>query len=248
MKETEKDMNVAEQIKYMVELQRLDSDIFRFNRELENQPVLLAELDSELAQEKNEYEKKEAELKKVMIKRKEKENELISKENEIKKLQAQLYQLKSNKEYQAMEKEISLRKADVSVLEEEIIGLLDKLDEMNKRLSEQKGLFNKKKQECEEEKLKIKQRTEDLRKELERLNAERSQKIQDIDKDFLSKYERILRSKDGLAMVSVNGNACGGCNINLPPQVINEIKMKEDLVFCENCARILYIEEEAQDN
>ena len=52
-----------------------------------------------------------------------------------------------------------------------------------------------------------------------------------------------LKGKEGLAMVPVRQNACGGCHLNLPPQVINEIQMKTELVFCESCARILYIEE-----
>jgi predicted nucleic acid-binding Zn-ribbon protein len=68
-----------------------------------------------------------------------------------------------------------------------------------------------------------------------------------VDREYLSKYERILHSKDGLAMVNVEHDSCGGCNINLPPQVINEIRMKEELIFCQSCARILYIEEEGQD-
>jgi predicted nucleic acid-binding Zn-ribbon protein len=82
---------------------------------------------------------------------------------------------------------------------------------------------------------------------LAKLDEERSALAQNVDREYLSKYERILHSKDGLAMVNVEHDSCGGCNINLPPQVINEIRMKEELIFCQSCARILYIEEEGQD-
>ena len=68
--------------------------------------------------------------------------------------------------------------------------------------------------------------------------------VQKVEKEFLVKYERLIKSKEALAMVSIEGDACGGCNINLPPQVINEVKLKQDLIFCGSCARILYSEEE----
>ena len=59
----------------------------------------------------------------------------------------------------------------------------------------------------------------------------------------VKKYERIIKSKDGLAVVTIANDACQGCFRVMPPQVVNEIKMNDELVFCENCARILYIEE-----
>ena len=64
-----------------------------------------------------------------------------------------------------------------------------------------------------------------------------------VDKSFLSKYERLIKNRDGLAIVGVVNAACQGCFRVLPPQITNEIRMKQDLVFCEHCARILYIEE-----
>jgi len=60
---------------------------------------------------------------------------------------------------------------------------------------------------------------------------------------MLLEYERILNSRDGLAIVTVKGNSCGGCNMLVPPQVINLIKMYEHIITCEMCNRILYINE-----
>ena len=64
-----------------------------------------------------------------------------------------------------------------------------------------------------------------------------------MDKKVLAHYERVLANRDGLALAAVKNNACQGCFRILPPQVINEVKKKEDLIFCDNCARILYSEE-----
>ena len=60
---------------------------------------------------------------------------------------------------------------------------------------------------------------------------------------MLQEYEKILHSRDGLAIVTIKDNSCGGCHMLVPPQVINLIKMYEHIVTCEVCNRILYIKE-----
>ena len=75
------------------------------------------------------------------------------------------------------------------------------------------------------------------------MKAQRGGLAAKIDKIALAKYDRIIKSKDGLAVVPVLGESCQGCFRIMPPQVIHEIRMKKDLVTCENCARIIYLEE-----
>ena len=78
---------------------------------------------------------------------------------------------------------------------------------------------------------------------LDVLQAQRKQVAPGIDAKVFSMYERILKSRDGLAIVSVKDNSCSGCNMNVPPQVINLIKMYDSVITCEVCNRILYIKE-----
>ncbi|MFH1848433.1 MAG: C4-type zinc ribbon domain-containing protein [Candidatus Omnitrophota bacterium] len=236
-------MSTADNIKSLIELQKLDSEIFKLQGELDSHPVLIRGLEDTFRQKESDYKQKEEETKSFLVKRKEKENELAAKEGEIQKLQSQLFQLKTNKEYQAMEKEISSKKADVSVIEEEIIKILDQIDEANKKLIEYKAVLSEHKAKFDSEKSRVDQRSKEIERQLAALKSDRGAKAQGVDKVFLAKYERILNSKDGLALVPVLIDACGGCNMNLPPQVINEIKLKERLISCESCARLLYIDE-----
>ncbi len=74
----------------------------------------------------------------------------------------------------------------------------------------------------------------------------RKQVFPDVDKGILSRYERILENKEGLAIVPLKDRSCGGCFMSIPDQVVNEIKMYEQLIFCEMCARILYLEDDVQ--
>ena len=79
--------------------------------------------------------------------------------------------------------------------------------------------------------------------ELGGLKKQREGLAAKVDKAILKKYEKIVKSKDGLAVVAIVNEVCQGCFRTLPPQVTNEVKMNDELVFCDSCARILYIEE-----
>ena len=236
-------MSTEEQIKLLIEIQKLDSRIYTLRKELANQPVLIKNLEDEFRQKETTLKTAEEDLKALAVKRREQEGELASQEEGIKKLQIQLYQLKTNKEYQAMEKEIGGHKADASVLEESIIKILEEIDACTKKAAGQKEILQQERQKDAEKKSKIDTRTKEIEGSLQVLNSERAEVAQRIEREFLEKYERILKSKDGVAMVPAQGDACGGCNINLPPQIINEIKLRHELVFCGSCARILYITE-----
>ncbi len=103
-------------------------------------------------------------------------------------------------------------------------------------LKEEESKLNEEKKRLNEEAARIKT-------ELGNLKTQRAELALKVDKDILKKYERIIKNRDGLAVVPVANESCQGCFRIMPPQVINEIKMKSDLIFCENCTRILYIEE-----
>ena len=236
-------INMEEQVKMFVELQGLDGEIFDKKRLLDAIPGKIKELDDGLEQKSANLKNLEEESKKLQVKRKEKETDLASKEQTIKKYQVQLFQIKTNKEYTSLEKEIASIKADNSVLEDEIISLLDGVDEIKKKVSKEKEILENEKGKVRDEKKKIEDEKKTNEAEFNDLSNKRKEFVEKLDKNILSKYERILYNRDGLAMVPIIGGACGGCNMNLPPQVINEAKLKKDFTFCGNCARILYIEE-----
>ncbi|MDD3274808.1 MAG: C4-type zinc ribbon domain-containing protein, partial [Candidatus Omnitrophica bacterium] len=79
--------------------------------------------------------------------------------------------------------------------------------------------------------------------QLVQLETQRKQIIPEIDPKIFQEYERILSSREGLAIVPVEHNSCGGCHMLVPPQVINLIKMYSHIITCEVCNRILYIRE-----
>ncbi|MGB2599338.1 MAG: C4-type zinc ribbon domain-containing protein, partial [Candidatus Omnitrophota bacterium] len=162
----------------------------------------------------------------------------------IKQLEGHLYQLKTNKEYKAIEQEIESIKADVSLLEEDIINLLDKVEEAKAKHEEEKKLFEEEKQKTGREQESINAEEKEIDARLNELNGKRKEFTQGIDAGILARYEKILENRGEKALSKVSGEFCGECNMTLRPQAINEAKIKKSPAFCENCSRILYAEEE----
>lgn len=239
------DMDLKAQLSNLIKLQTLDSEIYALRLEKTAKPEEIKAIEAAYEQKKAhaaELEKQSLDLQKQ---RKDKELELASKEEGIKKLQGQLYGLKTNKEYQTMLQQIQDAKADSSIIEDKVLELFDKADSVKNEMEKEKARLKQEETVFLNEKKKIEERIKLIDDRLAQLDSQRKIAMQDVDHKIITQYERILASRDGLAIVVVKGNSCGGCNMFVPPQVINLIKMYEHIITCEMCNRILYINEEA---
>lgn len=232
---------IKEQIGILIKLQALDIEIFKLKREKEVKPREIEPIQLHINSLNSQLKESEEKLKALQVRQKEKEIDLQTKEADVKKLTLQLYSVKTNKEYAAMQKQIEGFKADNSLLEEEIIKIMDELDKVAADISNRKKELLLEENRFKELSDKVRQEVERLDLNLAQLYSERQRLIPSVEKPILSQYERILHNKDGLALVPVEHGTCQGCYMGLPPQVINEIKMAERLLCCESCTRILYI-------
>ena len=238
-------VNVEEQLVHLIKLQVLDTHLYRMRRDRQAEPKLIEELEIRRNEEQAAVKAIEEKIKASQVKRKQRELDLQSEEEKIKKLQTQLYQLKTNKEYQTMQQEIGGQKADNSRIEDEVLMLMEEAEIFNKDLVKEKALFAEAEKHLIEDKKKIEAEISSLDGEISNLKAQRNDITVLVDKKVLTHYEKVLANRDGLALAAVKSHSCQGCFMNLPPQVINEIKMRDKIVTCESCARILYIENEA---
>jgi len=236
-------VDLKKQIIDLVRIQQLDSEIYALVNEKAAKPQEIAGLLASFEAKKQglvELEKKSLEIQKQ---RKEKELELATNAEAVKKLQGQLYSLKTNKEFQAMQQQIADNKADGSVIEEKILICFEEADKIKARIEEENARLKDEEKVFSEQKKKVEARVKEIDDRLSQLDALRKQVIPDIDTKMLREYERILHNRGGLAIVTVKDNSCGGCHMLVPPQVINLIKMYENIITCEMCNRILYINE-----
>ena len=229
------------------QLQEIDLRIYALREEKDvTRPAELESLKNELEKRKQALLVFEEKYKKVQLIKKEKEINLASKEEGLRKAQGDLYQLKTNKEYQAKLSEIASLKADISIFEEEIIKILDELEIIKKELNMQKEVFVQEEKNISNKETIIRSQIEQIGIDIKNLEDKRKISIDGVDKKLLATYEQLLKKRSGLAVVPVRENNCGACHLLLNPQKINEIKMYEKMVFCENCVRMLYIPEDIQ--
>ena len=229
----------------LAKLQELDAQLYSLKREKEEKPKLLEALQSELEQKKQILKEFEERNKALLLKRKDKEGQLAVKEENIKSLQSKLYTLKTNKEYTAMLSEINGVKMDKSLIEEDILKVFEEQDVLKLELEQKQASLKEEEKKFDAEKQIILNRLKEVEGLIQDLEAKRKIAEKDIDAKIASQYNKILKGKDGLALVEVKNDSCQGCFMNVPPQVINEIKMHDRLIFCEMCARILYIQDDA---
>ena len=125
---------------------------------------------------------------------------------------------------------------------------MDVIDKAKKELIEQKEFFKNEELKAKNEKDVISAKVKKITSRLSELSEKRKNIAVNIEAKTLTRYERVLKNRDGLGMVRVTGGACGGCHMNLPPQVISDIRLKEDIIICSSCSRILYIDDDVEIN
>ena len=234
--------SVADQLKILAELQKLDSRIYGLRRELGSKPAQVAGLKEGHSKAAQALQSVEARYKSLEVKRNQMETELGQREEQIKKLQVQLFQLKTNKDYAAMQKEIAGFKADKSVLEEEILKLMEESDRAKAQLASEKEALKAQEAALQTDLQRVEEEAQMLKASLQGLESARGALTPKVESTVLAQYERILERKEGFALALVQGDACGGCHMNLPPQLIVEILQNDRVVTCESCTRILIIE------
>ncbi|MCD6080653.1 MAG: hypothetical protein J7J54_04300 [Candidatus Omnitrophica bacterium] len=236
-------VNYQQQIPILVKLQEIDSFLADLRNEIERKPLELGELKLRLEEKKKQLDVIQEDIKRIKINIKEKELELKSGEEEVKRLQSQLMQVKTNKEYKSLLMEIEGKKADNSLIEDNILDLMEEVDKKELELNKERDNFKHLEAEYSKEEARIKSEIAKIENQIKDKEKEREEVCSHLDTQLLSIYERLLKNRDGLAIVPVVNDACGGCHLSLRPQIINEIKRKDHLVTCERCSRILYLDE-----
>lgn len=233
---------ITQNLDILKKAQQLDSEIHHAHILLEEIPSQRAQLKADLELEKTHFTELEKMLKDIQLKLKEKELELSQKEMQIKKLDGQLSQVKTNKEYAALQQEIASLKADNSLLEEGIIHILDEVEaakDETRKEKEKVALVTKSFQDKDNE---LVTQEKNLQGRLVDLKKQREEAVTQLPPELAELYNRIVVKKQGLALAAVNGEVCAACQMQLRPQLINEIRLGEQIIVCENCSRILYFE------
>jgi len=219
-----------------------DVEIFILTEQLNEIPKKIAVLESQFEAEKADLTNLEEQLKNTKVKLKSKEMDLKAKEDQIKKFEGQLMQIKTNKEYASLQGEIALLKKGCSEIEEVVIVSLDEIAEIEQRIAEEKKRLEGKRAQLESEKRTFEALEKENRSKIDTLTSERNGLLAPLEKQVRTLYEKIVTKRQGNALAKIEGEQCSGCGMRIRPQIINEVRMCDQVVVCDNCMRILYTE------
>mgnify|MGYP001609977153 CR=1 FL=1 len=231
---------ITEKLQKLWDLQQIDSL-------LDDIQILKGELPMEVADLEDEIAGLETRCKKLRAGVKEAEQEIAAMqatskeaENNIKKYQKQLEDVKNNREYEALTKEIELANLDIQLSEKKVRDLKAKLDAQKDSLSIAEAKQAAKQKDLDTKKVELQGIVEKTEAEENKLRNKSTKARQGIEDRLLNAYDKTRRTyRNGLAVVTVERNSCGGCFNNVPPQVQLEIGLHKKVIACEHCGRIL---------
>lgn len=232
--------NLKETLELLYQLQEKDVKIFELKQNLINLPKLVEEKQKKIAELKASFENKKAEYVRLTSLKKEKEALLSAKEAAIAKHTSDLNTIKANDMYKNCLLEIDKAKADKSVVEDEILQLMEDIDKEMVNLKKYDEDTKAKEAEINKEIADAKLTVEKAKENIETIQKERDDFSKTIDKNILSQYERIRESRNGQGIATIDGESCSGCNMVLRPQLIVQATKCKELVYCDNCSRILF--------
>lgn len=231
-----------------------------FNKLKELQIVLLKEFDIEAELEdmptelhglKRKFQKIQRTIKEIesnLESHNERSKKLIKEKEECNlnkdKYESQISLIKTQREYEAITSEIAQIKEKLEVIEEEEMNALQEIEEMKKVIDEQNDLYVQLKTTIAEKGKVVNKLMKEKQKELDKCLKAKEKISAGLDEEVIYKFEKIVKKKDGVGIVSIRNNVCMGCNMILPPQFVNDVRREEEIIFCPNCSRILYYYEE----
>lgn len=239
-KTAEVDYSMQEKILALYELQKIDSKIDEINKVKGELPLEVQDLEDEMTGMKTRIDHINAEIEELNTLSKQRKREVDQAKIMIGNYKEQQNNVRNNREFDAITKEIEYQELEIELAE--------------KRLKEYAAGVKVKKAQLEEAEALSKERLADLgakKTELEGIEAETAplvaeyevqgaQAKEKIDERLLSAYERIRRNvRNGLAVVTVKRDACGGCFNRIPPQRQVDIRQGKKIIICEYCGRIL---------
>ena len=227
-------------LQQLLVVQDRDRRLAQLKTEAARIPVEIAAAQKRLADDLAKLETAKLELKRIESQRKQLEVDADAKRQQILKYRTQLNQIKSNTEYQALLKEINKAEDDIRQVEDVELEFMDKLDKLQPLLKLEQAQLKELTGKADTEKADLQKRAKLIETEQAQLQGEREQLVATVDEDALSRYNRLLRSKGDLAIVPIKHGNCGGCHLNLPPQIVHTAKGEKELTSCSYCGRILY--------
>lgn len=236
-----------EQIVTLVELQKIVIETGKLEAHLQNVPARISALDEGLEAFVRNFENDKEVIGELNKEYRTCESDVQLNLGKVQKSQEKLRSVKTNKEYQSSLKEIEDLKSINSKIEDKMLELLEQIDTAEEDISKRQQQYSEIVDETNREKESISQAAEQSKKKLLELDADQSVIAQRLNAKLMDLFSRQrMKQVDGVAIVEVTDGVCRGCNMNIPPQMYNELQRRNSLKNCPSCERLLYWEDQGE--
>ena len=234
------ELTVEEKLQNLYELQRIDTEIDKIKTLRGELPLEVQDLEDEIAGLETRIENLKVELGELDKTSSTRKMDIKKAEEAIKKYSEQLDNVRNNREYDALSKEIEFQKLEIELQEKRIREAQKAKAEKEALMEESKKRYADKVSDLEAKKGELNDIINETHKDEESLQTKSEELAATIDERLLTAYRRIRsNARNGLAVVTVDRDACGGCFNKIPPQRQLDIRSRKKIIVCEYCGRIL---------
>ena len=228
----------------LIELQALDLRILEVKEQERKLPSLFQAAESPLQEITLLLQGLTSEFDKSVKERRDRESDLEVHESQVAKLRARLTELKTNKEYQTHLFEIEMANKKKGAIEEQILLLMERVEKFQEEMKQGQAKAEESHRSFTEEKQRLDAMAAQYKKEMAELEDRRRTVTGALDTALLARYDRIRATRKDVAIAPIRNGICSGCRLQLPPQLVAEVKRSDELQTCSYCHRILYWEGE----
>ena len=234
------DAAIEKRLVALYTLQSVDSEIDKIRIIRGELPQAVQDLEDEIAGLHTRMDNFTAEIKETEANNRQRNVEIGEHQEQIKKYQKQQDNVRNNREFESLNKEIEFQNLEIQLCERKTKEGAAHIKELKQHIDAAKLLISNREKDLEAKREELTSIIAETEKDEERLRKKSSEQEHFIDERYLTAYKRIRNAaRNGLAVVQIDRDSCGGCFSVIPPQRQMEIKMHKKVIVCENCGRIL---------
>ena len=229
------------QLQFLIELQTFDLRIFQIQDAQRKAPDLLKAAETPLQDLLSRLQTLKNTGETLATQQRSAERELATQEDLLHKVRNRLSELKTNKEYQAHLFEIEQARKKKDSIEESVLETMERVEENKNAVQELEAQAQEAQKVFDVEKASLETQSTELTNELTDLTQQQQQVADTVEKLLLARYNRLKIMRKGYAVAEVQEGSCGGCRLQLPPQLVAEVRRGNELMDCSYCHRILFM-------
>lgn len=230
---------MKESLLKLLELQEIDNQIDAIERIRRDYPADIARIEQEIVGARDQIQEQRAKREELEKAQRQYERELAAATADLKKHQDRLYEVKTNREYDALQIEIEACRNRVTEQENGILVAAEALEGLVPQIQSLEEAFAQGEQDRLKQKGELQDKLDSIASEIQSHQGSREAVRLQVMPRALAIYDRIRKGGRTLAAVRILKGACGGCYLNIPPQRASEVRKSDRVIPCESCGRIL---------